>query len=179
MANIRVNVARNDLAATVRGELFKEARRRAEMIGRDAAKKANDIVRTKYKQREYERRRHPGSRRAAGAISYKVSEQRDFPITVSYRVLGGEDVVRRIIILNFGRGPSDIVPSGTWPLRGRYGSSRFVRQGSTGIAPRLLAWPSSGSGAPDVFRPSATSGPSQAGGFLEEAMKYAVSRNTQ
>jgi hypothetical protein len=143
----------------------------AHRVGEDMAREATLLMDQDYiLARPYERRRYPGSRRAATAIDYRV-EGSKLPIDVFYRVLGGDNVVMRIIILNWGRkGNYPIRPSGNWPLAGRGGASHFKRF-KRGKSQGVLAWPG-------VVTPEVSAGGAQSGTeFLERGMQIAVDRN--
>lgn len=150
----------------------KIAAQKAHRVGEDMAREATLLMDQDYiLARPYERRRYPGSRRAATAIDYRVEGSR-LPIEVSYRVLGGDTVVMRIIILNWGRkGGYAIRPSGNWPLAGRSGESHFKRFKRGKNKRSLLAWPGV---VTDEVSATAVSGTE----FLERGMRIAVDRNT-
>ena len=145
--------------------------KRGHQIGRDMVTEANQRMGATWNlNRGYDRRRDPGSRRASTALDYHL-EGHQLPIVISYRVLGGDNVLRRIIILNFGAGRHNIRPSGNWPLTGRGNASHFVRFKSGAGLPRILSWPDGAA--------TSVSHPGSAGShFLEEGMAAAVARNT-
>lgn len=179
---VRINVRVEGgprLVGEIRRASAYAVREPAEMIGRDMARRANELAAQRYDQRPRERRRSPGSRRLAGAFSYQLRGGPDFPIEIRFRVLGGEDVQRRAIVLNFGKPATTITPSGKWPLRGRYKSSNPFRREGPAAPGRILAWPSGGVGPPNVFTDSANSRHRPGDRFLEEARDWAVSRNAR
>jgi len=156
----------------IQGQMDKIALERAHAIGADMAKEATDLMAADYDlNRPFERRRYPGSRRASTAIDYAVTNQH-LPIDVSYRILGGDNVVMRIIILNWGRkGGYPIRPSGNWPLSGRAkgGTAKFKRP-KRGTSQGVLAWPGV---VTDEVSATATSGTE----FLERGRDIAIARN--
>lgn len=172
-----------------RGSLSRELARTvgpiADQIGRDMVDEANTLMETKYDlNRPFNRRRSPGTRRAATALDYQVEGGRELPVIVSYRVLGGEEVFLRILGLNYGVGAHTISPSGAWPLGG--GARRTaagpgtIRRNPRFLVVGRLAWP-------DALLPGGwrvvngsvqwTPGANAGGGrFLEEAAQYAANR---
>jgi len=96
----------------------KQIRAKAVELGKLMAKKASDRI---PESGDPQRRRHPGSRRLKNAISYQVESGSGFPIEVSYRILGGQVVVNRAVILNFSKTTGYPIPpnaSPPWSLRG-------------------------------------------------------------
>jgi hypothetical protein len=138
-------------------KLSDRVRRDLNDVGRTAVKLANDKMDQRFDMnRPGDRRRHPGSRRAKGALSYQIDGS-ELPFTVRYRVLGGDEVVRRIAGLNWGTPYHEITPSGN--------------AGGNGL---ILAW-DDGIGwvqAKRVGHPGSRKGV----GFLEEAMTEAFQR---
>lgn len=181
MAAIRVRV--NRISPGLKTAALRAAtpaiRRKVEVEGPRLVADANAAMARRFNlNRPFERRRSPGSRRASTALDYFV-EGNELPIRLGFRVLGGDDVVRRIIILNFGSQAHEIGPSGQWPLRGASGITRLSRgsniRARTGDVARALAWIDElddvvvrGS----VWHP----GQRQPGGFLEEAVAKSKAR---
>jgi hypothetical protein len=135
-------------------------RNRLEQVGKEMVANANALMAGDFDlNRPYDRRRHPGSRRASTALDYAISGNED-RLVLGFRVLGGDEVFKRILGMNFGTGGGhEIYPSGAWPLKR---STRAV-----------LAWP----GPDGVYRPREGSvwHPGTAGtGFLEEARDVAA-----
>jgi hypothetical protein len=91
-----------------------------------------------------ERRRYPGSRRAATALDYYV-EGKELPITVGFRILGGEEVFKRILGMNYPIPPHEIWPHGGWDLSGaarRTGASpKVTKLNARYLIGDKLAWP--------------------------------------
>ena len=105
------------------------ARRKANEAGREMVRVANDRMASDFNlDRPHDRRRHPGSGRAKNALDYQV-DKTTTPITIRFRVKGGDDVLARIIFMNYGTVDHDIWPSGKWPL-------------SRSALPEFLVWPS-------------------------------------
>jgi len=131
--------------------------------------------------RPYERRRYPGSRRAGAALSYEVTGN-DERLTLGFRILGGEQVFKRVLGMNFGMGGRRrIIPNGNWPLSGaglavRSSPPKGGKLGSGGGG--WLYFPSPKEGDPYKRRSSVywrpTGRASQGTGFLEEARDLAV-----
>ncbi len=131
----------------IRRQLGPIMRTHTEGIGKDMVAKANDLMAGRFNlNRDYERRRHPGSRRAATALDYEIVDS-DGESTVDYKVLGGDEVTLRILIMNYGSVDHDIFPNGAWELGGlnpkkvsRSSSARNKIEG--GSAGDRLAYPS-------------------------------------
>uniref|UniRef100_UPI003569B578 hypothetical protein n=1 Tax=Gemmatimonas sp. TaxID=1962908 RepID=UPI003569B578 len=111
------------------------SRQASEIVRRKAVRASDEMVKLANKEmkslfdlnRPGSRRRSPGSTRAAKALQPTI-KGREFPLTVGYRVVGGDDVVARIIFMNFGTRAHEIRPSGKWPNRKALGP------------PQRLAW---------------------------------------
>ena len=90
-------------------------------------------------------------------------------------MLGGEDVFKRIIFLNYGTRPHRIYPSSNWPLTGVRGGAgdRFGAKPRGGANQPLLAWTESNGSvvAPEVDHPG-----TEGEGFLEAALDESLSR---
>jgi hypothetical protein len=141
-------------------------------LGEAMAEEANKLISERFEYRPFARRRHPGSRRASTAMSYAVLGNQ-YPYDVVYRILGGRDVQKRVLILHYGRPAVTIRPSGAWPLK-------------TGTK-AILAWPE-GEGIATPIAPfrdfsenrfkvytKVTSKATQKGsGFLDEAQAVAT-----
>ena len=148
-----------------------DIRQRLERTGPEMVRLATEKMEATFNlDRPVNRRRHPGSRRARNALDFQI-DGTSLPMTLRYRVLGGEDVLRRILILNFGSRAHRIRPSGTWS-----GLGANLFGGPVGGAgnPRLLAWQQDGQWifAAEVYHPG-----TQGAGFLEDALAEAVQRN--
>lgn len=145
-------------------------RRKAGDAGSEMVKSANRKMNAQFDtNRPGSRRRHPGSTRASSALGYTVDGV-DFPITLRYRVSGGDTVVARLIFMNYGTRAHQITPSGAWGNRGA--SSVPPRPHTRNVPPRL-AWFEDGQwkAYPLVNHPG------QGGtNFLEEARDEAVAR---
>jgi len=91
---------------------------KVEAIGRDMVDAANDQMAASFNMgTPYERRRHPGSRRASTALTHEVTQGKK-SYEVNFRVVGGDEVLMRILILNYGSVEHDIFPTGGWSLGG-------------------------------------------------------------
>lgn len=146
--------------------------------GEEMVKIANNLMAGDFNlNRPFERRRYPGSRRAATALDFAVSGTNG-NYQLEFRVLGGEDVVKRIIFMNYGTSPHMIYPSGAWSLKGQQVYSRLTRGSNvtrSGFNQPLLAWVDEDSGESVVT--TEVDHPGQAGtGFLEEARDAIVAR---
>jgi len=132
---------------TVRDQLFDRAGQAAQFM----ADRANLYMSQDWDlNRPYERRRWPGSPRAAGAIDWFV-EQRGDDVVFGYDI-ADEEVTLRILGLNYGIPETFITPSGNWPL-------------SDGI-PKALSWPEGDGRRAQKY---ANSGGHSGSGFLERA----------
>ena len=136
-------------------------RRKANRAGDEMVKLANREMKSRFDlNRPGSRRRSPGSTRAAKALQPTVTGI-EFPITLGYRVVGGDEVVARIIFMNFGTRAHEIRPSGKWPNRRSLGP------------PERLTWlqDAKWTTLPSTFHPG--QGPT---GFLERARDQAVTQ---
>ena len=74
--------------------------------------------------RDPDRRRYKGSRRAATSLDYEIVEIEPSVFTVAYTVEGGDVALKKIIFMNYGTGAHEIKPINgrflVWPA----GSSR-------------------------------------------------------
>jgi hypothetical protein len=131
-------------------------RRKMEDVGYEMTRLANKKMASRFDLgRPARRRRHEGSRRAKGALDYRVTGS-ELPITVQYRVLGGDDVVARIIFLNWGTSPHFIPANGNAGGNGTH-----------------LAW-EDGDGWVVIRGGTPHPGSRKGVGFLEEAMAEAI-----
>lgn len=146
-------------------------RRATDETGKKMVEIANRLMAGEFDlDRPYERRRYPGSRRASNALDYTVTEEADGTLDLRYRVLGGPEVFKRILGMNFGTGDGhEIRPSGRWELKGR--SSSSVQRTRFGGARRkskqnVLAWTGEDGQVvtEEVWHPG-----TRATGFLQEA----------
>lgn len=129
-------------------------------------------------ERPYERRRWPGSRRAASALDFTVTGGPEFPLELGWRVLGGDETFKKIVGLNWGVPGHNIKGgSGTWPLKGKFNVNRMggakKRKRGTNRRPDLLAWVDEDG---DVMTPEVDHPGSEGGHFLEEALELAIFR---
>lgn len=152
----------------------------AEQIGARMAELANNYVRENFKERVYERRRHPGSRRAAGSIGFKLVSKD--PAQVDFTVAGGENVLKRVSILNYGR-PDTVIESSVltgnepWPLKGVFTENinRFQRGQAKDVMDRpVLAWRQDNGGLKILKNGRVVSRGVQATNFLQESRDKAV-----
>jgi hypothetical protein len=113
MVQLRADIANTGaFQRVVRERMALATRARLQGIGRDMVNRANSKMAANFDlNRPADRRRHPGSRRAKGALDFQIDGS-DFPITIQYRVLGGDTVRDRIIFMNWGTSRHDITPSG-------------------------------------------------------------------
>ena len=146
-------------------------RRKARLAGSEMVRLANADMASRFDlNRPGGRRRYPNSRRAATALLYRV-DGTSFPITLSYRVVGGDDVVARITFMNFGTSPHTIPLSGAWQNPWAPGT-KTARAGP----PSRLAWFENGEWVFPASK-SAVPHPGQGPtGFLERARDEAVAR---
>lgn len=152
--------------------------------GKEMVNVANSLMAAEFNlNRPFERRRHPGSRRAATALDFTVTGSAgDYQL--GFRVLGGEEVFKRILGMNYGIPAHQIVPSGAWSLKGmrppsgRSSIARLRMGGGVrgGANQPLLAWVDGDTGedvvTTEVWWYSKTPPP----GFLEEARDAIVAR---
>jgi hypothetical protein len=155
-------------------------RRVLEQAGKEMVDEANRLMASRFDlNRPYERRRHPGSRRAKDALDFEITGDVD-RFVVGYRVLGGDEVFKRILGLNYGTPAHKIKPSGNWALKGAglaVRSRPTRKQAAAGSgANGWLYFPVPEGGpykrATRVSHPGSTKGT----GFLEEA-RDKVARN--
>lgn len=155
MVQLRPDIANAGALQRVVGERMALATRvRLRSIGRDAVNRANNKMAQRFDlNRPANRRRHPGSPRTANALDFQIDGS-EFPVTIKYRVLGGDVVRNRIIMLNWGTSPHEIVANGN--------------AGGNG---RVLAWQDDDGWVHTnrVQHPGSRRGV----GFLEEAMREA------
>lgn len=168
---IQTGVAEN----IVKRKLAPPLRRELTAAGRKMAEDATGLMTGDYDlERPYERRRFPGSRRAKTALDFQITEDADGSLTLGFRVLGGEEVLKRIIFMNWGTRAHTIRPSGAWELTGVRGgiSVRLGdRSGGSGSYGRLAWIDESG----DVVIRGEVQHPGQTGtGFLQDARDLAV-----
>lgn len=118
---VQVRVASPGTAKRIaQRRLADESRHVMEDMGREMVKIANQKMAQLFDlNRPSTRRRHPGTVRAKNALDYQVdgSGPGGFGV-LRYRVRGGDDVVGRIIFMNWGTGEHEISPSGAWEGRG-------------------------------------------------------------
>lgn len=155
---------------------------RLDLIGKDMVQLAEAKMAARYNlNRPYERRRHPGSRRAAGALDYRKDGD-TVEQTVAFRVNGGEQVRLRILGLNYGTPAHTIAPSGAWELKGLNprNINRARRRGAPDDAGNFtgIAFPFGNNPAGYFITEGSVQHPgTAAGGFLQEARDEAVARN--
>jgi len=164
--------------ASLRQEILAAAdsqiREIADDAGKRMAKRATELMDQDFNlNRPYERRRHPGSRRAATAISHEVERNGTADYTIRYKILGGEIVEARIAGLNYGIGSGhDIYPTGNWPLKNSTlavrNESRKTGRPRTNILAAFDESTGEDWGAAYLHHPGMTRFPSGAG-FLEKA----------
>jgi len=168
--------------AAVRAKMTRAAdpvmRVKAEEAGKEMVRIANALMAGQFNlYRPHERRRYPGSRRAATALTHVVSGSNS-EYTVGYKVLGGDKVFKRILGMNYGTGDGHwIRPSGNWELRGAGIFSRASRtQGVTRRSTQpLLAWVDEDSGE-DVITTEVWHPGTARTGFLQEARDAVVAQ---
>lgn len=169
-----VNTA--DLNARLVAAADSQIREIAQEAGKRMAKRATELMDQDFNlNRPYERRRHPGSRRAATAISSEVERTGTSDYTIRYKILGGEVVEARIAGLNYGIGPGHrILPSGNWPLKGARLFARTARNSGVEsvFAQDKLAWTDEDTGqqvvTDEVWHPGMVRFPNGSS-FLERA----------
>lgn len=161
----------------VHGKMAVEVRRRMEAAGKEMVAAANAGMDANFNlNRPFERRRHPGSQRAASALDYIIEGSANLPLELGFRVKGGEEVRLRIIGLNWGTPGHRIYGgSGTWPLKGQFNITRTSRNLGEGTnrRPDLLAWMDE---TGDVMTPEADHPGSRGAHFLEDALRRSVDR---
>ena len=155
MVQLRADIANAGAAQRiVRERMARATRVRMRAIGRDMVNRANQKMASNFDlNRPGNRRRHENSRRVRTALDFQI-DGTEFPIIIQYRVLGGELVRQRIIMLNWGTSGHMIEPNGN--------------AGGDGV---VLAWPEDGEMvySKGHWHPGSRKGV----GFLEEAMKEA------
>lgn len=136
-------------------------RNRLEQVGKEMVVNANALMAGDFDlARPHDRRRHPGSRRASTALDFAISENSG-RLVLGFRVLGGDEVFNRILIMNYGSVEHDIYPSGAWSLK------RTDKE--------VLAWPEGGRYRVVGFVAGDHKHPGTLGtGFLEEALEVAA-----
>lgn len=151
MSSFVVSDFRN-VPVKLRAEQLKGARQFARRVGFVMAQEANKEIAERFEKRDFERRRYPSSRRAAGAVSFLV-ENKTFPFNVDYRVLGGPEVVLRVQILNEGPETesyaiesTDISGNEPWALKGVSAPNRFTGREQLADIDSVgkMAWPVGG-----------------------------------
>jgi hypothetical protein len=166
--SVESSAQENAIRAKVEQRLNLQVRELAEEAGQIMAETANQLIGQRFDSRPANRRRYPGSRRAAGAVSY-VIEGQNYPFNVRYKIEGGEKVEKRIAVLNFGRGSSfirsSVIGGEQWPLK-QNAMSRF------------LAFPQPEGAKVNRFVPLIIVSPAtnKGLGFLEEARERAISK---
>jgi hypothetical protein len=154
-------------------------RQKSEMTGKAMVLYAEALMAGQFNlSRDYERRRHPGSRRAANALDHVITTDGNGDPTVEFRVLGGDDVLMRILIMNYGSVSHDIHPNGNWELGGlnpKKVSRTASKFNTSQTAGNRLAYPSKEGGywkgKPGQY---VTHPGTNATNFLEEARNQAV-----
>ena len=113
-----VNIDSAAIKAKILAASDSQVRDAAVRAGKQMAKRATTLMDQDFNlNRPYERRRHPGSRRAATAISSEVERNGPASYIVRYKILGGPIVEARIAGLNYGTPGHAIYPTGNWPLK--------------------------------------------------------------
>jgi len=117
------------LGAAAKGAVTPQILERAEEAGQFMARRANEMMAADFDMnRPYERRRWPGSPRAAGVIDYFVEQRGEDVVFGFANLLSSDETTLKLLGLNYGTGGGHTIePSGNWPL-------------SDGI-PKALAWP--------------------------------------
>lgn len=155
MVRLRADIADSGaLQRVVRERMARATRVKMREIGRDMVRRANTKMEQRFDlNRPASRRRHPGTTRARNALDFQIDGS-EFPIVIKYRVLGGNLVRDRIVMLNWGTSGHDIVPNGN--------------AGGNG---NVLAWEEGGQWvySKGHWHPGSHRGD----GFLEEAMREA------
>jgi hypothetical protein len=186
MAQFVVSDFRN-VPAVLREKKIRGAKEFARRVGFVMAEEAKREIENRFEVRPFERRRHPGTRRATTAISFNRSEiaaTKNFPIEVDFRILGGDKVVTRINVLNNGAtahviDSTDRTGNEPWELKGVGAVNRMagLTQSGDRIGLNTLAWPRAGGTGfvvtrkPVNWRP----GPAQSKtGFLQAARDKAI-----
>ena len=165
---ITVTINGREVSAAAGREAARIARAKAEAFGDDMVDRANSKMGKLYDlSRPDSRRRYPGSMRASSALKPDITGDA-LPITVVYGVSGGDNVLGRLIFMNFGTGGHEIVPSGAW---GGRGSTPIPPRGFTRRVPPRLAWFEGGEWH---FQPRVDHPGQDGTGFLEAARDEAV-----
>lgn len=164
---VAANIAKRRLNPPLRREMG--------VAGRKMVSDANKLMEKDFDlDRVYERRRFPGSRRAKKALDFQISEDADGSLTLGFRVVGGEEVLKRIIFMNWGTRAHEIRPSGAWELTGVRGGIevRFGARPRGGAGTGRLAWLDASG---NVVIKGSVNHPGQLGkGFLQDARDLAV-----
>ena len=181
MTSIRAEVYIDQAAmrAKVNRAVDPVLRERAEDAGKEMVRIANALMAGQFNlNRPYERRRYPGSRRASTALTHVVTGSNS-QYTVGYRVLGGEEVLQRILGMNYGMGGERVIsPNGNWDLRGARLAVRDEPTGAGSGGGRQLAWQENGvwTNVKGSVTWKPTGSASRGTGFLEEARDAAVAQ---
>ena len=179
MAKVKIFIEPNALQFAAKRIIGPTIKRELTRSGKEMVDEANRLMASRFNlNRPYERRRYPGSRRAATALDFSVTGD-DTQFRLSYRVLGGDVVLKRILGMNFGTGNGHpIVPSGKWALKGANLSTRAAptkAQKGAGRGGRGYLWFPVPEGGPYVRASKVNHPGSQKGkGFLEEARDNAA-----
>lgn len=93
--------------------------RSAEAGGREMVRAAKSKIAREFNVNSLEEeRRHPGSPEASEALGYEVIEVAPAEFKIQFTIEQSDDVVARIIFMNYGTRPHDIYPNGqflVWP----------------------------------------------------------------
>jgi len=112
--HVRTKIDAGQLKKAIDSAIAPTVVRVMEDIGKDMVQHANDLMEERFDMhRPNQRRRYPGSRRAITALDYFVEVNGDRR-AIGFRVLGGEEVFNRIVMLNWGTKPHDIPATGAW-----------------------------------------------------------------
>jgi hypothetical protein len=94
------------------------SRRKMTDMGAEMVKQAKSQIRSEFdNSRAGARRRSPGTTHAVDALDWQLDSS-TLPMTLRYRVKGGDAVVARIIFMNYGTSPHQIRPSTNWGGKG-------------------------------------------------------------
>jgi hypothetical protein len=120
----------------LRAAQFKNAKQFALQVGAEMSRQATEEVLQRFEIQPFDRRRYPGSRRLSskGTISFNREEIRatkQYPLNIDFRILGGEEVVTRALVLNNGARTheiesTDISAGDRWVLKGVSNPNRFT-----------------------------------------------------
>lgn len=177
--NVTAKIDMNAARFAVKRAVGPVMRRRVEQAGKEMVDTANTLMAGDFDlARPYERRRDPGSRRAATALDYAITETADGRLELRFRVLGGEQVFRRIMGMNYGLGGGHMIsPNGSWGGLGSLAVRSRPSKAGRGSGEGKLAWePSeefSGVVTGSVWW-YPTSRASEGTGFLEDAAAVAA-----